>query len=346
MQRLILSRTAGVGTPEVIRVTAMPDRRVARALIPGLRVYDDAAPEGVEEETQEIPSESSGRLQRSATAPSPEPLGPQIERSLDQARSTGSRPLPREARSTMEARLGYDLGGVRIHTSAEAGELARGLRARAFTLGNDVFFAPGEYRTGTRSGLHLLAHELTHVVQQRGGEHGAQRIQRSEADTLALCPLYWRWETPRLPEFFNCAGLAFRTYDNRGNLAAERSAVAAGRRIASSTHCAAGEVKHWFWEYDMHADVPGVGPGSPRRDFHTVAGVTDSHGNDPDDVYSKNGGRPVYGPGTGPSFRPPARERDTSNDRYETPSTFQGHPVYKVRTNMSESCACFPCPRP
>jgi hypothetical protein len=55
---------------------------------------------------------------------------------------------------------------VRIHADARAAEAARAVRARAFTWGRNVVFAPGEYAPGTPRGRRLLAHELTHVVQQ------------------------------------------------------------------------------------------------------------------------------------------------------------------------------------
>ena len=66
----------------------------------------------------------------------------------------------------MEPRFGRDLGGVRIHTGQESGDLAQGLQSRAFTVGSDLFFAPGEFEPRTSSGLRLLSHELTHAVQQ------------------------------------------------------------------------------------------------------------------------------------------------------------------------------------
>ena len=79
---------------------------------------------------------------------------------------TGGRPLPEQTRSYFESRMGRDFGDVRVHTGAQADEAARSLNARAFTLGSDVVFRAGEYRPHTRSGKRLLAHELTHVVQQ------------------------------------------------------------------------------------------------------------------------------------------------------------------------------------
>jgi hypothetical protein len=78
------------------------------------------------------------------------------------------RPLPTDVRSDMESRMGFDFGGVRIHTDSGAGQLAREVSAHAFTVGNDVVFANNQYRPETTDGRKLLAHELTHVVQQTG----------------------------------------------------------------------------------------------------------------------------------------------------------------------------------
>ena len=69
----------------------------------------------------------------------------------------------------MEQGLGVDLSGVRLHTDGEANALSRSLNATAFTTGRDVFFRDGAYQPGDFRGRELLAHELTHVVQQSGG---------------------------------------------------------------------------------------------------------------------------------------------------------------------------------
>jgi outer membrane protein OmpA-like peptidoglycan-associated protein len=75
-------------------------------------------------------------------------------------------PLSPAQRSFFEPRFGHDFGAVRLHTGALAESSAEAVRARAFTLGNDVVFGRGEYSPDSPSGRHLLAHELTHVVQQ------------------------------------------------------------------------------------------------------------------------------------------------------------------------------------
>jgi len=77
-------------------------------------------------------------------------------------------PLPEPVRAFFEPRFGHDFSMVRIHTDVQAAKLARALNARAFTVGQDVVFGAGQYVPGTAAGMRLLAHELTHVVQQTG----------------------------------------------------------------------------------------------------------------------------------------------------------------------------------
>jgi hypothetical protein len=72
-----------------------------------------------------------------------------------------------KVRTFLESRFGHDFSGVRVHTDARAVAAADAVNARAFTAGSDIVFAAGQYAPLTRQGLRLLAHELTHVVQQR-----------------------------------------------------------------------------------------------------------------------------------------------------------------------------------
>jgi len=69
-----------------------------------------------------------------------------------------------------ESRMGYDFSNVNVHTDSQADTLNRSLDARAFTTGNDVFFREGEYDPSSKGGQELIAHELTHVVQQGGAD--------------------------------------------------------------------------------------------------------------------------------------------------------------------------------
>lgn len=81
------------------------------------------------------------------------------------------RPLEPTTRARMESHLQADLGAVRIHTDADAAKSAGAVGARAYTVGRDIVFGPGLYAPHTTAGLRLLAHELTHVVQQGGVAH-------------------------------------------------------------------------------------------------------------------------------------------------------------------------------
>jgi hypothetical protein len=80
----------------------------------------------------------------------------------------GGQPLSKPIRAAFEPRFGYDLGQVRVHTDARAAKLAQKLNARAFAVGSDIAFSAHAYTPETREGLRLLAHELTHTLQNRG----------------------------------------------------------------------------------------------------------------------------------------------------------------------------------
>jgi hypothetical protein len=97
--------------------------------------------------------------------------------------SGGGAPLPALVRAEMEQRFGADFGGVRIHTDAESARMNHDLRAHAFTHGQDIAFAPGKYDPGSSGGKWLLAHELTHTIQQTG----ARVLQRSSHAAGCCC---------------------------------------------------------------------------------------------------------------------------------------------------------------
>ena len=96
-----------------------------------------------------------------------------VARSIQSAKGGGA-PLHDGVRSSMEQGFGADFSGVRVHTGGQADALNRSLNARAFTTGNDIFFGQGQYNPGNSGGQELIAHELTHTVQQ--GAAGVQRV--------------------------------------------------------------------------------------------------------------------------------------------------------------------------
>ena len=84
----------------------------------------------------------------------------------------GGHPLPQTTRERMEGALGTDLSAVRVHTGPQVARAAEAINAEAFTAGQDIYFGAGRYEPGSEGGQRLLAHELTHTVQQRGGGAG------------------------------------------------------------------------------------------------------------------------------------------------------------------------------
>jgi Domain of unknown function (DUF4157) len=144
--------------------------------------------------------EEGSRISRKASR-STDPLGgmdvdPENEAAIAQARSRGSA-LDPGVRTRMETAFGSDFGAVRIHRGREADHLSRSLQARAFTTGADIFFASGAYQPGTSSGQALLAHELTHVVQQgAAGPHRAGPLLQRYTEVQpgqATYPTKWEY---------------------------------------------------------------------------------------------------------------------------------------------------------
>jgi hypothetical protein len=112
---------------------------------------------------------------------------------IDSARGGGAA-LDDSTRSTMEGALGTSLDGVRVHVGQESDDLNHAITAKAFTTGNDVFVRSDQWAPGSTSTQRLMAHELTHVAQQRGGVGGGESgmsvgasdtSEEHEADSVA-----------------------------------------------------------------------------------------------------------------------------------------------------------------
>ncbi|MBL8393184.1 MAG: DUF4157 domain-containing protein [Candidatus Accumulibacter sp.] len=124
--------------------------------------------EAVQRKTAEEESEEEEvQTKASANQPAGGQLATTTATAIQSQRGRGQQ-LPASERAFFEPRFGTALDKVVLHTDGGAADLSSRLSARAFTVGRDVFFGSGEYRPGTPSGRHLLAHELTHVLQQDG----------------------------------------------------------------------------------------------------------------------------------------------------------------------------------
>ncbi|MBC1223495.1 DUF4157 domain-containing protein [Nostoc sp. UCD121] len=130
--------------------------------------------EALPEEEEEL--QMKPMVQRQANAGMD--AAPDLEASINQARGGGVA-IADNIREPMEQAFGADFSGVKVHTDGQSDQLNRSIQARAFTTGQDVFFRQGEYNPGSRGGQELLAHELTHVVQQNGG--AVQRMKLPES---------------------------------------------------------------------------------------------------------------------------------------------------------------------
>jgi hypothetical protein len=108
---------------------------------------------------------------------------PAVQQTLARTQGGGA-PLDGMSAARFSEGLGESIADVRIHTDATADSLNDAVSARAFTTGSDIYFAQGEYRPGTSDGDRLLAHELSHVIQQRGAPATGDMTVSEPGDAL------------------------------------------------------------------------------------------------------------------------------------------------------------------
>jgi hypothetical protein len=152
--------------------------------------YEYACPEGdlvltVKKCQSAKPTGSSGPpavAQRRALSDAPGPMmtPPVVQEVL----ASPGRPLDAATRAFFEPRFGYDFGHVRIHVDDQASQSARSINALAYTVGRDIVFRSGQFDPATSSGRRLLAHELSHVVQQTGRSASAAHAAAGRRDPM------------------------------------------------------------------------------------------------------------------------------------------------------------------
>jgi hypothetical protein len=148
-------------------VQAKPIGETISPLVQKMESEDDPVQRVEEEEVQQKKNEGGTNNPTS------------IESRLNSSKGGGSK-LDVDTKSQMESGFGLDFSSVNIHTDSNAVQMSEDIGAKAFTNGNDVYFNKGEYNPSSKQGKHLLAHELTHTLQQGQGEG---KIQRAETDT-------------------------------------------------------------------------------------------------------------------------------------------------------------------
>lgn len=154
-----------------IQKAAMPDEKLQKAALPEEQVQkaDDKDIQKAEEEKIQKAPVADDRLQRMGNAVPT--VGPSTQSAIHN-QTTGGQPLSSDVRAYMEPRFNADFSNVRVHSDPESASLSNQLSARAFTHQNHVFFSRDQYQPGTSEGKQLLAHELTHTIQQG---HAIQR---------------------------------------------------------------------------------------------------------------------------------------------------------------------------
>jgi hypothetical protein len=169
--------------------------RAADDVVSGERsAHDNSPPEEVEPKPtkDKVPVDGLGPVAKGEDASEfPQPSARETRAADLVGQLSGGHHLDNDTRELMESRFGEDFSDVRIHTDHRAAEIADTLDARAFTVGEDVVFAEGEFAPETTEGQRLLAHELAHVIQQRratgevGSELSAERDALKAAADLA-----------------------------------------------------------------------------------------------------------------------------------------------------------------
>lgn len=167
----------GVQRANALRLSSPPDAAEVEAETTARRIVRMPAPAASLPALHAVPAAAP---QRSADTGSRVPAPTATE--IGSATGSGS-PLPAEVRAFMEPRFGADFGGVRIHTGDGAARLSRQLNAHAFTVGQEVFFGRDRFQPHSTEGRELIAHELTHTIQQ-----GAA-VQRAEIPISERTPL-------------------------------------------------------------------------------------------------------------------------------------------------------------
>jgi len=184
---LVLQRKCACGAPTASLAGQCPDCQRKKRLQPktGLGASHDP----LEQEADRVAEQVLAAPHAAAVSPAP----PQIQRftgqaapgavdalaSVERALASPGRPLEPALRQDMERRFGHDFSRVRVHAGAVAGQSARDVDAQAYAVGHDLVFGAGRFAPSTHAGRRLLAHELTHVVQQTGAGAAGARLMRS-----------------------------------------------------------------------------------------------------------------------------------------------------------------------
>src|SRR4029077_20793737 len=210
-------------------------------------------------------TQRSGVLQRRSDGQSQPASVPPI---VHDVLNSPGQPLDAATRADMEPRFGHDFSKVRVHADAQAAESARAVSALAYAVGEHVAFRGERYAPGTSAGRHLLAHELAHVVQQARGGSGSVSDAEARADAAAAGIIRGQSVAPEV-----VGGAAPGLY--RQSSAEEESEGPWHKALRSSQRSGFGS----SLKDPLHLDPPSPLAAPPKR--------------------------PLFLPGSSPSWQPP-----------------------------------------
>ncbi len=163
--KLMVGHSTDVYEQEANRVADAVMRMPEPEILPSASVSSYIQPLRIQRMYTECREEEEEKVHPKGAPEQTPTVTPALEARLN-AKSGGGQPLPEGTRTFMESRFGHNFSQVRIHNDAEAAQMNRELKAQAFTRQRDIYFGSGKYKPDSREGQHLLAHELTHLVQQ------------------------------------------------------------------------------------------------------------------------------------------------------------------------------------
>lgn len=170
---------------DIMKKSAFPDD--GQAPPPDTNEDDDI---NVQRKCAECEKEEAKAVQKTGEAGD---VSPDVEKKLSASKGSGTS-LPDGVRGQMETSMGADFSNVKVHTGSQAVQMNKQLRAQAFTNGSDIYFNSGKYNPGSKSGQRLLAHELTHTIQQgsairKSSVPGIQKDGEALPDPVPNCAL-------------------------------------------------------------------------------------------------------------------------------------------------------------
>ncbi|WP_299248482.1 DUF4157 domain-containing protein [uncultured Aquimarina sp.] len=158
---------------EAVPETTIQEKTESNSVVPEIQKQEEEIQEKEEEEDMPVQTKANTAVGSSGVENS------SIESRLHSSKGGGS-PLPKDTKTQMESGFGTDFSNVRVHTDSNAKQMSQDMGAQAFTHGNDIYFNEGKFDTSSNSGKHLLAHELTHTVQQ-----GASTVRKKPVEVTS-----------------------------------------------------------------------------------------------------------------------------------------------------------------